>query len=266
MLLGGPRWRLLDGGEWTSMALTVAAGRHRRAPAPGSGPGSQVDNDFCTAVGFAPPQCVGGSKGSPGRPTLRLVRYPARRLACRAATARRVPSCLLEMLHEGTTHMPNDDDDFDDPLLGEGPSLPDDLDDEDLDLEPEDLTEEDLEDEDLEEPDDDEEAVEEADEESETATSSEEEEDFEEEEEEDNDDVEASLDVILKSRLVVSDDEEEEEEEEEDEDEPDGDERGEAATRVLPKQPGEFVCQSCFLVKNQSQLADRERQLCRDCV
>jgi hypothetical protein len=34
----------------------------------------------------------------------------------------------------------------------------------------------------------------------------------------------------------------------------------------LPKQPGEFVCQSCFLVKHQSQLADKERQLCRDCV
>ena len=94
----------------------------------------------------------------------------------------------------------------------------------------------------------------------------EEEEEFEEEEEDDSDDVEASLDVILKSRLVVSESDEEEEEEEEDEEEAEGDERGEVATRVLPKQPGEFVCQSCFLVKNRSQLADEERQLCRDCV
>ncbi|MDQ2725296.1 MAG: DUF4193 family protein, partial [Actinomycetota bacterium] len=43
-------------------------------------------------------------------------------------------------------------------------------------------------------------------------------------------------------------------------------ERGEAAPKVLPKQPGEFVCQSCFLVKHPSQLADRKAMLCRDCV
>jgi hypothetical protein len=60
---------------------------------------------------------------------------------------------------------------------------------------------------------------------------------------------------------VVADDEEEEEEEEE----ADSGER-EPTTRVLPKQPGEFVCQSCFLVKHQSQLADKERQICRDCI
>jgi hypothetical protein len=77
----------------------------------------------------------------------------------------------------------------------------------------------------------------------------------------DDDDVEASLDVILKERLVVED------EEEEDEDEPaDVEDRGDGAFRVLPKQPGEFVCQSCFLVKSHSQLADPERMLCRDCV
>ena len=95
----------------------------------------------------------------------------------------------------------------------------------------------------------------------------EDEEEFEDEDEEDGDDVEASLDVILKSRLVVSEtDEDEDEEEEEEEEGAEGDDRGETATRVLPKQPGEFVCQSCFLVKHQSQLADKERQLCRDCV
>ena len=36
--------------------------------------------------------------------------------------------------------------------------------------------------------------------------------------------------------------------------------------RAVPKQANEFVCSSCRLVKNESQLADPERQLCRDCV
>jgi hypothetical protein len=46
----------------------------------------------------------------------------------------------------------------------------------------------------------------------------------------------------------------------------DVDDRGDSPLRVLPKQPGEFVCQSCFLVKHPSQLADASRNLCRDCV
>jgi len=74
--------------------------------------------------------------------------------------------------------------------------------------------------------------------------------------------VEASLDVILKDRLVI----EEEEEEEEEEEVPDAEERAEGAGKVVPKRPGEFVCQSCFLVKHPSQLADAKRMLCRDCV
>ncbi len=86
----------------------------------------------------------------------------------------------------------------------------------------------------------------------------------EDEDELDDDDVEASLDVILKERLVVEDDEAEDDE---DEDEPtDPDERGDGTLRVLPKQPGEFVCRSCFLVKSETQLADEARLLCRDCV
>ena len=84
----------------------------------------------------------------------------------------------------------------------------------------------------------------------------------EEEEELDDDDVEASLDVILKERLVVSD----EADEEDDSEATDAEDRVDGTTRVLPKQPGEFVCQSCFLVKSQTQLADRRRKLCRDCV
>lgn len=36
--------------------------------------------------------------------------------------------------------------------------------------------------------------------------------------------------------------------------------------RPTPKQPNEFVCASCHLVKHLSQLANRKKQLCRDCV
>ena len=68
--------------------------------------------------------------------------------------------------------------------------------------------------------------------------------------------------MILKERLVVEDDEDEDD----DEEVGDADERGDSPLRVLPKQPGEFVCQSCFLVKHPSQLADDARMLCRDCV
>ena len=82
----------------------------------------------------------------------------------------------------------------------------------------------------------------------------------EEEDEPEDEDVEASLDTILKERLVV--------EEIEDEDEPPEpeDRTGDGVERVLPKQPGEFVCRSCFLVKHPNQLADRKKMLCRDCV
>ncbi len=82
----------------------------------------------------------------------------------------------------------------------------------------------------------------------------------EEEEEPDDEDVEASLDTILKERLVV-------EEVEDDDEVPEVEDRsGDGVERVLPKQPGEFVCRSCFLVKHPNQLADRKAMLCRDCV
>ena len=77
----------------------------------------------------------------------------------------------------------------------------------------------------------------------------------------DPDDVEAGLDVILKDRLVAVDEDEDDEEEA-----PETEERGDASTKVLPKRPGEFVCESCFLLKHPSQLADAARNLCRDCV
>ena len=88
-----------------------------------------------------------------------------------------------------------------------------------------------------------------------------EESDEEDDEEEDPDDVEADLDAILKDRLVVAEDDDEDEEEEpvDAEDKADG-------GKVRPKAPGEFVCQSCFLVKHPSQMADAKNKLCRDCV
>ena len=82
------------------------------------------------------------------------------------------------------------------------------------------------------------------------------------EEEEDDSDVEASLDVILKERLVQDDDEDEDEDEPNDPEDRTAPEGG----KVQPRQPQEFVCQSCFLVKHPSQMADPKRQYCRDCV
>lgn len=38
------------------------------------------------------------------------------------------------------------------------------------------------------------------------------------------------------------------------------------AVKVVPQQPTEFVCKKCFLVKHRSQLADKRRMFCRDCV
>ncbi|MEX0991992.1 MAG: DUF4193 family protein [Actinomycetota bacterium] len=38
------------------------------------------------------------------------------------------------------------------------------------------------------------------------------------------------------------------------------------AVKVVPPQPTEFVCKRCYLVKHQSQLADKKKQLCRDCA
>ena len=81
----------------------------------------------------------------------------------------------------------------------------------------------------------------------------------EEDEEPEDEDVEASLDVILKERLVVED-------EPEDDEATDQEDRTEGNERVLPKQPDEFVCRSCFLVKHPSQLADKKKMFCRDCV
>ncbi len=47
----------------------------------------------------------------------------------------------------------------------------------------------------------------------------------------------------------------------------DRDERGGTLPgKVAPQQATEFVCKKCFLVKHQSQLADKKRMLCKDCA
>jgi Domain of unknown function (DUF4193) len=38
------------------------------------------------------------------------------------------------------------------------------------------------------------------------------------------------------------------------------------SVKVVPQQPTEFVCKSCFLVKHRSQLADKKRMYCVDCA
>jgi hypothetical protein len=38
------------------------------------------------------------------------------------------------------------------------------------------------------------------------------------------------------------------------------------AVKVVPPQPTEFICKSCYLVKHRSQLKDKTRMLCRDCA
>ena len=39
------------------------------------------------------------------------------------------------------------------------------------------------------------------------------------------------------------------------------------SVKVVPKQESEFVCRKCYLVKPiRSQLADKKRMYCRDCV
>ena len=80
-------------------------------------------------------------------------------------------------------------------------------------------------------------------------------------EEIDPDDVEADLDTILKDRIAAADDEEEDEEEAV----ADTEDRGDGS-KIQPRRPGEFVCQSCFLLKSHSQLADEKHQYCSDCV
>jgi hypothetical protein len=71
-------------------------------------------------------------------------------------------------------------------------------------------------------------------------------------------DVEAGLDAVLRERVVGAEHQE------------DDQRTVEAANlserTVLPRQPDEFVCGSCFLVKHHTQIADQEVLRCCDCV
>lgn len=73
---------------------------------------------------------------------------------------------------------------------------------------------------------------------------------------------ETSFDEIVAKHVEVADDDEEESLLE-----LTREERLESLSiRAAPKQANEFVCNSCHLVKHNSQLADKKRTLCRDCV
>ena len=76
-------------------------------------------------------------------------------------------------------------------------------------------------------------------------------------------DVELALDEVLAERVRVTT-----EDEEDDDDEPiaDPDEKFDANETVLPQQDDEFRCNSCHLLKKNSQLADKKQMLCRDCL
>lgn len=77
---------------------------------------------------------------------------------------------------------------------------------------------------------------------------------------------EASLDEIIAKKADEPAPEEEAEEESVLETSR-GDDRVEPlAVKVVPQQPTEFVCKSCYLVKHRSQLADKRKMFCRDCV
>lgn len=95
-----------------------------------------------------------------------------------------------------------------------------------------------------------------------TRRSSDEDEEEDEDDDVSDDDVEADLDTILKDRIAAQPDEDEDEEE----GQPEPDDRSDGAGRIQPRRPGEFVCQSCFLLKHPSQLADADNMLCSDCV
>ena len=76
---------------------------------------------------------------------------------------------------------------------------------------------------------------------------------------------EASLDELIAKKADET--APEEETEEESMLEAGRDEKVEAlSVKVVPQQPTEFVCKSCFLVKHQSQLADKKRMYCVDCA
>jgi hypothetical protein len=77
----------------------------------------------------------------------------------------------------------------------------------------------------------------------------------------DDADVEMALDEVLAEtimRTTITDDDEEAPVE--------VDPNADPVDQIIPKQEDEFRCSSCRLLKKQTQLANKARQLCRDCV
>lgn len=72
--------------------------------------------------------------------------------------------------------------------------------------------------------------------------------------------LDVDYDVYDDDEDLLDDDEPEDDEDEEEDDD------DEARPSTVPAKQGEFVCQSCFLRKRPSQLADAKAQLCLDCV
>ena len=74
-------------------------------------------------------------------------------------------------------------------------------------------------------------------------------------------DVELALDEVLAETMRLTT------EIEDDEDTaPDVDDKSDPTETILPKQDDEFRCSSCRLLKKMSQMADKSKNLCRDCV
>ncbi len=78
------------------------------------------------------------------------------------------------------------------------------------------------------------------------------------------DDIEVPLDTLLQERTAKATLDEDEDEVDDYDEVPD--ERGDGTTKIVPRRPGEFLCQSCFLVLPKNQLADPVKMLCHDCA
>jgi Domain of unknown function (DUF4193) len=141
----------------------------------------------------------------------------------------------------------------------------------DADLDPEDLDEDDLDDSLDADFDEDEDDADEDDSDSDSdADEDEEEEDEADASDEEDEDGPSSLDQLLEKRSALrsgTDDSDDDDEILALADDTLAPAKGGVKAPVIPlRDREEFVCRSCFLVKRRSQLADPEKQLCRDCV
>lgn len=82
------------------------------------------------------------------------------------------------------------------------------------------------------------------------------------EEGEEAEEIELTLDELLRHRLAET----EAEGYEEGQEESTGGRAAQAEEVVHARGADEFVCRSCFLIKNRNQLADPARSICKDCA